>query len=62
MSRGKQRSPTFIHINIRVSREVNDYFFNKGNRSDAIRQVLEEYVRQQKPADNPDQLELSLPQ
>jgi metal-responsive CopG/Arc/MetJ family transcriptional regulator len=60
MTRGKQRNPTFVHINIRVTREVNDYFFNKGNRSEAIREVLEDYVRQQTTTDNPDQLELPI--
>lgn len=60
MPRGKQRSPTLVHINIRVSREVNDYFLGKGNRSEAIRQALEDYVRQQTPPYNPDQLELPI--
>lgn len=58
MARGKQRSPTFVHINIRVSRVVHDYFSGKNNKSDAIRRVLEDYVRQQTPVSNPDQLEL----
>jgi hypothetical protein len=62
MARGKQRSPTFVHINIRVSRAVHDYFADKHNMSEAIRQVLDDYVRQQKPVYNPDQLELTLPQ
>lgn len=60
MPRGKQRNPTLVHINIRVTREVNKYFLEKGNRSEAIRQTLEDYVRQQTPPVNTDQLELPL--
>ena len=52
MSRGKQRNPTFVHINIRVSKEVNDYFARHGNRSEAIRKVLDDYVSQQPAVDN----------
>lgn len=60
MRRGKQHSPTFVHINIRVSREVNDYFSDQGNRSEAIRKVLDDYVRQRTALDNSDQLELPI--
>lgn len=62
MRRGKQRNPTLVHINIRVSREVNEYFTSQGNRSEAIRAALEDHVRQRAVLDNPDQMELPLPE
>ena len=44
MPRGKQKKPTWVHINIRVTREVYDYFSQFPNMSEAIRNVLEAHA------------------
>lgn len=44
MPRGKQKKPTWVHINLRVSREVFDYFSRFDNMSEAIRNVLEAHT------------------
>lgn len=41
--RGPQKQPTYVHINLRVSREVYQ-FFSSGNMSERIRVALDEYV------------------
>lgn len=51
MPRGKQVKPTFVHINVLITREAHDYFSAKDNMSKEIREVLAEYVRNK--TDNP---------
>lgn len=45
MPRGKQKKPTWVHINLRVSRKVYDYFSQFDNMSEAVRSVLEAHIQ-----------------
>jgi hypothetical protein len=44
MPRGKQKKPTWVHINIRIPQDVHEYFSQAPNMSEAIREVLSTYV------------------
>ena len=65
MARGKQKNPTFVHVTIRVSANVNAYFMAYENKSEAMRTVLEDYVKTQgasgSPATQIDNRQLMLP-
>jgi len=43
--RGAGKKPALVHISIRISKEANAYYSAKGNRSEAIREVLEEHAK-----------------
>jgi hypothetical protein len=43
--RGPNKAPTLIHISVRISKEANAYYSQNANRSQAIRNVLEEHAK-----------------
>jgi hypothetical protein len=58
MPRGKQREPTWVHINIRVPQGVYEYFSQSPNMSEAIREVLSAYVNTPNNVRGPTQQEV----
>jgi metal-responsive CopG/Arc/MetJ family transcriptional regulator len=46
--RGKQQKPTLKMLSIRIDRDTYDYFDRYMNRSNAIREVLDNYVKQER--------------
>jgi len=43
--RGAGKKPALVHISVRISREANAYYSATGNRSKAIRAVLENHAK-----------------
>lgn len=46
--RGKASKPALVYFSFRVSKEVVEYFEAYPNKSKKIREVLEQYINQQK--------------
>ena len=45
--RGKGKKPSLVYVSVRLSREVAEYLNTFPSRSKKIREILEEYVKQQ---------------
>ena len=51
--RGPSKKPTLVHVSVRLTREVLEYFETFPNKQAKIREVLTEYLtRQQQGANN----------
>ena len=46
--RGKGSKPAMVYFPLRVSKEVAEYFETYPNKSKKIREVLEQFINQQK--------------
>ena len=46
--RGKASKPALVYFSFRVSKEVVEFFETYPNKSKKIREVLEQYINQQK--------------
>jgi hypothetical protein len=44
MTRGKQKKPTHVHVNVFISRQAYEYFSQQPNLSAAVREVLDNYI------------------
>lgn len=49
--RGKGTKPTMVYISLRVDKEVYEFFNAYSNRSEKIREVLANFINQEKAKD-----------
>ena len=49
--RGKGKNPSLVHVNLRVPREVVEYFRTYANYTGKMREVLAAYAANQAPPD-----------
>ena len=48
-TRGKQKAPTLVHVNVRIPQEVLDYYKQWPSYTKMIRTVLTNYAESQTP-------------